>query len=191
MRDGVRASRWRPGDHVLGRGRLDPGNVTVAGDAVSLGLPAGRLDGAEVRTAVSYGPGTFRARLKVADAPSSLTGFFLYAPPDQASEADIEILGERSGTVLFSTYAGGRQTSTETRSLGFDPTAAFHDYEIALDRNTVTFSVDGVAMRTWRSGVPRAAMPLYLNAWYPTWLAGTPSRGGVATLVDGVTVTPR
>lgn len=182
-------ARWVVGNHALGRGRFDPADVSVSGGALALGLPAGRLDGAEVRTAAAFGPGTFRARLKVAAAPSSLTGFFLYAPPDYASEIDIEILDDPSGTVLLSTYAGGAQTHTETRSLGFDPTAAFHDYEIALDRKAVTFSVDGVALRTLRTGVPRAAMPLYLNAWYPAWLAGTPSPTGAATLVDAVSVT--
>jgi beta-glucanase (GH16 family) len=162
--------------------------VSVAAGALSLRLPAGRLDGAEVRTAASFGPSTFAARIKVADARSSLTGFFLYAPPDYASEIDVEILNDRTGTVLLSTYTGGTQTHAETRSLGFDPTAAFHLYEIALDDESVTFSVDGVDLRTLRTGVPRAAMPLYLNAWYPSWLAGTPVPGGAATLVDTVTV---
>jgi beta-glucanase (GH16 family) len=89
---------------------------------------------------------------------------------------------------MFTTYAGGAQTHTETRSLGFDPTAAFHTYEIVLDRKAVTFRVDGIALRTFKSGVPRAAMPLYLNAWYPAWMAGTASPGGAATLVDEVDV---
>ena len=185
------ATRWIVGDHALGRGRLDPADVSVANGALALGLPAGRLDGAEVRTRAGLGPGTFRARLKAADAPSSLTGFFLYAPPDYASEIDFEIRDDRTGTAMLSTYAGGRQTHTETIGLGFDPTAAFHVYEIALDRNAVTFRVDGRALRTWRNGVPRAPMPLYLNAWYPTWLAGTPAPSGAATLVDSVAVTQR
>ena len=184
-------ARWVVGDHTLGRGRLDPADVSVAGGALALGLPAGRLDGAEVRTAATFATGTFRARIRVADAPSSLTGFFLYAPPDLASEVDIEILDDPSGTVLFTTYAGGAETHTETRSLGFDPTAAFHDYEIALDRRSVTFRVDGVARRAWTSGVPHAAMPLYFNAWYPAWLAGSPSPAGAATLVDSVSVAGR
>ncbi len=185
------ASRWVVGAHPLGRGVLDPANASVTGGALSLGLPAGRLDGAEVHTKATYATGTFSARIRVADAPSSLTGFFLYAPPDYASEVDIEILDDPSGIVMFTTYAGGAQTHAVTSSLGFDPTAAFHDYEIALDRKAVTFSVDGVALRTWTSGVPRAAMPLYLNAWYPAWLAGTPSASGAATLVDRVAVRTR
>ena len=89
--------------------------------------------------------------------------------------------------MLLSTYAGGRQTHTETRSLGFDPTAAYHLYEIELARKSVTFRVDGAALRTWKTGVPTAPMALYLNSWFPTGLAGSPSPGA-ATLVDRVEV---
>ena len=182
-------ARWAVGEHRLGRSLLDPANVAVAAGALELRHPAGTLDGAEVRTAALQGSGRYRARIHAAAAPSSLTGFFLYAPPDYASEVDIEILNDASGTVLLSTYANGRQTHTETRALGFDPTAAFHDYEIELARKTATFRVDGVALRSWKNGVPTAPMALYLNSWFPSWLAGTPSPGA-ATRVDEVTVTP-
>jgi len=186
--DSLDGGRWSAGDHQLGRSRLDPANVAVTGGALELRHPAGSLDGAELRSNVLYRTGTYRARIRVAAAPTSLTGFFLYAPPDYASEVDIEILNDPSGTVLLSTYAGGRQTHTETRSLGFDPTAAFHTYEIDLDRKAVTFRVDGVALRSWKNGVPTAPMALYLNSWFPAWLAGAPSPGA-ATLVDRVDVT--
>ena len=53
---------------------------------------------------------TALARLQVPDAPSSITGFFLYAPPDYASEIDIELYNDPRGLVMFTTYAGGRQT---------------------------------------------------------------------------------
>jgi beta-glucanase (GH16 family) len=187
--DSLEGGRWSIGEHQLGRSRLDPANAAVAGGALELRHPAGTLDGAEVRTTALWRTGTYRARLRAANAPSSLTGFFLYAPADYASEVDIEILNDASGTVLFSTYAGGRQTHTETRSLGFDPTAALHTYEIELDRRAVTFRVDGVALRSWKNGVPTAPMALYLNSWFPAWLAGTPSPGA-ATLVDRVEATP-
>jgi licheninase len=177
--------RWTIGDHALGRGRFDPANVFVTDGALALSLPAGTLDGGEVRTAATWGAGTFRARIKAGAAPSSLTGFFLYAPPDYESEVDIEIVGD---TVLLSTYAGGAQTHTETRPLGFDPTAAFHDYEIELTRHSVTFRVDGRALRTWKNGIPKAPMALYMNTWFPTWLGGVTSAATVATLVDSVSV---
>jgi len=187
--DSLDGGRWSAGDHQLGRSRLDPANVAVAGGALELRHPAGTLDGAEVRTRELFRTGTYRARIRAAAAPSSLTGFFLYAPPDYASEVDIEILNDASGTVLLSSYAGGRQTHTETRALGFDPTAAFHTYEIDLDRKAVTFRVDGVALRTWKNGVPTTPMALYANSWFPAWLAGTPSPGA-ATLIDRIDVTP-
>jgi licheninase len=177
--------RWAVGDHQLGLSRLDPENVSVSDGALALRLPAGRLDGAEVRTTATWSTGTFRARLKAAAAPSSLTGFFLYAPPDYASEVDVEIVG---GSVMFSTYAGGAQTHTETRPLGFDPTAAYHYYAIELARRSVTFRVDGVALRTWTTGVPKARMALYANAWFPTWLGGVASPVPAATLIDEISV---
>jgi licheninase len=179
------AQRWAIGDHALGLGRFEPANVSVTDSSLALALPAGTLNGGEVRTNALWGAGTFRARMKAAPAPGSLSAFFLYAPPDYASEVDIEIVGS---SVMFSTYAGGGQTHTETRPLGFDPTAAFHDYEIELTRKAVTFRVDGVALRTWRNGVPKAPMALYVNAWFPTWLGGLPPAATTATLVDSVTV---
>jgi beta-glucanase (GH16 family) len=82
---------------------------------------------------------------------------------------------------MLTTYAGGRQTHTEQRELGFDATAGYHDYAIAWGANRVTFSVDGTALRTWSSGVPKAPMNLYVNAWFPSWLAG------LAPVTDGLT----
>lgn len=45
-------------------------------------LPGGKLDGGEVRSTSAYTSGTFRAKMKIANAPSSLTAFFLYKQPD-------------------------------------------------------------------------------------------------------------
>jgi endo-1,3-1,4-beta-glycanase ExoK len=174
--------------HALGRGVLDPANVTVAGGRIALGLPAGRTDGAEVRSPVLERGGRFEARIRVADAPSSLTGFFLYAPPDYASEIDVEILNDRSGTILLTTYAGGRETHHERRALGFDPTAAAHDYRIDWSQGTVAFAVDGRVLRRFAGGIPTAPMNLYVNAWFPRWLDGIAPQVPVATTVERVTV---
>jgi endo-1,3-1,4-beta-glycanase ExoK len=165
----VQPVAWTPTEHQLGRSALSSANV-LPGPA--LRLPAGTTDGAEIRSTSTFASGTVHARLKVADAPSSITGFFLYAPPDLASEIDIEVYDDPSGRVMLTTYAGGRQTHTETRELGFDPTAGYHDYAIAWGANRVAFSVDGATLRTWTTGVPKAPMNLYVNAWFPTWLAG-------------------
>jgi len=161
-----------PGDHLLGRSHLDPANVVRTGDAYDLNLPAGTTDGAEIKSVKQFSSGTVRAGLKVADAPSSITGFFLYAAPDYASEIDIELYNDPSGTVMFSTYAGGRQTHTVTQSLGFDPTAGYHDYAITWKAGQARFYADGALVRTFKTGAPTLPMNLYANAWYPAWLDG-------------------
>jgi endo-1,3-1,4-beta-glycanase ExoK len=157
---------------------------------LALALPAGRTDGAEVRSLATYRSGRFSARIQVADAPSSITGFFLYAPPDFASEIDVEILNDSTGTVLCTTYAGGRETHHESRSLGFDPRGAPHDYRIDWSRGTAAFAVDGRVLRRWTDGVPSAPMNLYVNAWFPRWLAGLPPAATAATRLDLLTRSP-
>jgi endo-1,3-1,4-beta-glycanase ExoK len=184
--DAFNAKRWAVGEHQLGRSTLSAANVTVAGGRLALALPAGTTDGGEIRSLGSFASGVASARLQVPDAPSSITGFFLYAAPDYASEIDIELYNNPSGTVMFSTYAGGRQTHTETRALGFDPTAGPHDYEIAWGAGRVTFRVDAVALRTWTTGVPTAPMNLFANAWFPAWLDGLAPAAPRAALIDRI-----
>jgi endo-1,3-1,4-beta-glycanase ExoK len=179
-------TRWTATAHPLGRSVVDPANVRVAGGRLALTLPAGRTDGGEVRSTAAFRAGSFAARIRAASAPSSITGFFLYAPPDYASEIDIEILNDATGTVLLTTYAGGRETHHERRALGFDPTAAFHDYRIDWSRGSVAFAVDGRVLRRWTDGVPSAPMNLYLNAWFPRWLAGLPPAAAADALVERV-----
>ena len=68
-------------------------------------LPARTLSGAEIRSNAMYGYGAYSARKKLPNAPSSITGFFLYEPPDYASEIDVEIYNDSSRRMAFySTY---------------------------------------------------------------------------------------
>src|SRR5690349_15257135 len=71
-------TRWAVGEHQLGRSALTTANVAVADGALGLALPAGTTDGGEIRSKLQYSSGTARARLRAANAPSSITGFFLY-----------------------------------------------------------------------------------------------------------------
>ncbi len=166
------ASRWEAATRDLGRGGLAPENVGLEDGLLLLTLPAGTLDGGEVESKDLYGPGFYAARIKVPDAPSSITGFFLYEPPDLESEIDIEIYNDPSGKILFTTYADGEQTHTETTSLPFDPTEDFHDYAFFYDESSITFYVDGEPMQEFEGGLPEKRMKLYVNTWFPTWLDG-------------------
>ena len=187
--DRLDPARWAQSPHVLGRGLLDPANATVADGQLRLGLPAASHDGAEVYTRSLFRSGRFTTRLRVPDAPGSLSALFLYAPPDYGQELDIEIFNERSGRVWVTAYAGGRQTQHAELDLGFDPTAAFHTYEIEWSRKEVAFSADGRVLQRWRSGVPRNTMRLYLNAWWPVWLSGPQLTAPASADADWVTVT--
>jgi beta-glucanase (GH16 family) len=122
----------------------------------------------------------------VPDAPSSITGFFLYEPPDFESEIDIEIFNDPSGKILFTTYAGGEQTHTETKELPFDPTKDFHDYALFYDRDSITFYVDGEPIQEYEGGLPERRMKLYVNSWFPKWLDGEKPNSDRYVYVDWI-----
>ncbi|MBA2510090.1 MAG: glycoside hydrolase family 16 protein [Rubrobacter sp.] len=178
--------RWFANSKNLGRGRLKSENVGVQDETLRIRLPAGTLEGGEIESSDSYGYGSYAASIKVARAPSSLTGFFLYAPPDFHAEIDVEISNDASGRVLFTTFADGEQTNTVEKKLPFDATAAFHEYRIDLYPTRAEFSVDGRLLHTFEDGLPGDSMKLMVNAWYPDWLSGKRPGQDVYTSVDWI-----
>jgi beta-glucanase (GH16 family) len=180
------ANRWTKGNHNLGRSYLDPNNVGVSNGNLGIKLPAGTLKGGEIVSNNLYGYGSYTARIKVPYAPSSITGFFLYYPPDYASEVDIEIYNDSSRRIIFATYARGRQTHSQTMTLPFDPTAGFHEYRFDYASGSIKFYADGRLMKKWTNGLPHKSMKLYVNAWYPTWLEGRKPATDRFVLVDKI-----
>lgn len=178
-------SRWDRGDHQLGRSYLNPANVGVSGGNLNLKLPARSTDGAEIASDELYGYGSYTARIKVPRAPSSITGFFLYYPPDRASEVDIEIFNDRSRKVMFTSYKAGNKV-TETMKLPFDPTRGFHNYRFDYAPGSLKFYVDGKLMHSYSGNVPDEPMRLYANAWYPNWLEGKRSGKNKFVKVDWI-----
>ena len=57
-------------------------------------------------------------------------------------------------------------------------------------KGSAAFAVDGRVLRRWSSAIPTAPMNLYLNAWFPRWLAGIAPPATVFTTVDRVTRRP-
>jgi endo-1,3-1,4-beta-glycanase ExoK len=166
------ATRWVVIERVAGKGTLEPANVTVADGQLRVTLPGGTLDGGEVRSRGLHRWGTYSVRMKVANAPSSLTAFFLYRPPDYQREIDIELWNDSSRRVMFSTYSDGAQTNTRTTLLPFDATADFHEYTIEYRPGSVRFLVDGTPMQRWSKGVTRSSMHVFVTSWFPSWLEG-------------------
>jgi len=188
---GLDPARWSKGDHVLGRSQLDPANVDTDGENLRIKLPARVLDGGEISSSDLLGYGSYAARMRLPNAPSSITGFFLYKAPDLESEIDIEVFNDSTRRVMFTTYSGGHQTHTETRQLPFDPTTGFHEYRFDYSQNAVTFVVDGVAMRTWETGIPQTSMHLMVNSWFPAWLEGKRPKKTAYTYVDWISYEPQ
>lgn len=182
----LNSDRWKATTRDLGRGGLAPENIGIENGQLRLALPEETLNGSEIESRDLYGPGFYAARIKVPDAPSSITGFFLYYPPDLASEIDIEIYNNPSGKVLFTTYAGGEQTHTRTMQLPFDPTEDFHDYAFFYGEDSITFYVDGEPMQEYKGGLPEESMKLYVNTWFPTWLDGEEPDSDRYTYVDWI-----
>ncbi|MGB3635961.1 MAG: glycoside hydrolase family 16 protein, partial [Rubrobacteraceae bacterium] len=176
LRDGFGSldkRNWEISTKELGRGSLAPENVRVGDSRLELKLPTDTFDGGEIKSKKLYQYGSYRARVKVADAPSSLTGFFLYKAPDLENELDIEIFNDSSRRIMFTTYSGGEETNNVRKKLPFDPTEDFHDYRFDFYPDRAEFYVDGELMHSFDEGLPEKAMNLYVNAWFPTWLSGT------------------
>jgi beta-glucanase (GH16 family) len=185
------SGRWLLSSRPFGYGKIDPANVAATNGQLGIELPANKLDGGEIRSRSLYQFGIYRARMKLADAPSSLTAFFLYRAPDYQQEIDIELYNDSSRRVMFSTYSGGAQTNTRTSQLPFDATADYHEYAIDYGVGSLRFLVDGAVMQTWSTGVPRSAMQVFVNAWFPSWLAGQAPTSDRFTSVDWVDVAPQ
>jgi endo-1,3-1,4-beta-glycanase ExoK len=180
------ANRWSATGHLLGRSVLDPLNVSVAGGVLSLLIPGGTVNGGEVQSKTLYKYGSYGIRMRLPNAPSSITGFFLYKPPDYQSEIDIEVYNDSSGRMMVSTCSGGAQTNTRTILLPFDPTAGFHEYWIDYAANGVRFRVDRQLVQAWSRGVPRTDMYLFANAWFPSWLAGQAPTADRSVSIDWI-----
>lgn len=184
-----RETHWMKRSHSLGRSLLEPSNVDTVDGALRLKLPEDTTNGAEIRSTDFFSFGRFEARLRVPDAPSSITGFFLYEPPDEDQEIDIEIFNDRTGRVMFTYYSAGKQVS-RTHELPFDPTAGFHSYCFEYRGDGVEFSVDGELMETLHGEMPRGPLRLYFNAWFPAWCQGQVSTQDHYVLVDHLRVEP-
>ncbi len=184
-------SRWTETEHDLGRSHLDPANVEVVDGNARFKIPERTLQGAEIRSDELYRHGTYSTSMKLPNAPSSITGFFLYKAPDLESEVDIEVFNDSTRRIMFTTYSGGRQTHTETARLPFDPTTGFHEYSFDYSQNAVTFYVDGVEMRTWETGIPQTSMHLMVNSWFPNWLEGRKPKKNAYTYVDWISYEAR
>ncbi len=168
---------WTTSSKKLGRSQLNPENIEVTDGFLNIRLPANTLTGGEIVNQKAMTYGSYEIRMKLPEADSSITGFFLYAPPDYFYEIDIEIYNNKEGVILLTTYAEGEVQNEYIGELGFDPTADFHNYRFDYTKDGVAYYVDNQFIKEWKDGFPqKQEMQLMVNTWYPNWLAGTPTR---------------
>ena len=85
---------WQKEDHALGRSLLLPENVSLSDPAgLLISIPSETTNGGEIRSLEKYGFGVYEVTMAAADAPGSITAFFLYeGGRGKADEIDIELL---------------------------------------------------------------------------------------------------
>lgn len=183
----LRPPAWTAGEHPLGRGRVRARNTAFGRGGVHLRLPEGSCDGAEIRGAERVGFGSYAARMKAADAPGSITAFFLYEDvPGGNDEIDVEIVHGPRPRLLVGTWVSGRQTNRDSVDLPFDPAAGFHEYGIDFHPGAVAVTLDGRELRRWTENLPRNPMRLMANAWWPVWLPCTHGSAARAAVVEWI-----
>ncbi len=184
--DSFNTNNWMKSSFTLERSLLDPANVDVNNGNLRIKIPANTLNGGEIESKGVYKYGTYRARMKLPNAPSSITGLFLYMGPELYNEIDIEVYNDNSGNVDFTTYANGKMQHCVTKNMGFDPTADFHEYRFDFNPGNLNFYVDGKLMQSWTDGMTTNSMYLLVNTWFPQWLKGTKPTSDQYLLVDWI-----
>lgn len=163
---------WYSREGQLGRSKLSQERVNVSDGKLKIIIPKGSVDGGELQTTDLVHYGSYEIRMKVPDAPSSITGFFLYKAPDFHHEIDIEIYNQQDSTALFTSYYSGDAYHENKTLLTFDPTKDFYHYRIDYYPSSVSFFINNQLMQTWTEGFSTEPMYLMINTWFPSWLEG-------------------
>ena len=120
--------------------------------------------GAEYRSAQTFGYGFYAVCMKAADCSGVISSFFTYtgSPWD---EIDIEILGKDMTQVQFNYYTNGQGGHEYLYNLGFDASADFHEYAFDWQKDSITWYVDGKAIRRATSDIPSHPQQIMANVW--------------------------
>ncbi|SHK30356.1 Glycosyl hydrolases family 16 [Anaerobranca californiensis DSM 14826] len=165
-------SFWLKRDFFLGRTNLQKENVFIEDDQLHIKIPKLTLNGGEIQSKEELSFGSYEIKMKLPNAPSSITGFFLYKEPDFYHEIDIEIYNEKNTTALFTTYSDGDMQNHHSEEMSFDPTEDFNIYRIDYYPHKVSFYINGDLKVSWTEGFSLEPMRLIVNLWFPKWLEG-------------------
>ena len=136
--------------------------------------------GAEYRTRDAYVYGRFEVRMKSAGASGMLASFFTYHDVPNAgpvwNEINIEILGQYTDEIQFTTITPGRAIHSQRVKLKYNPHKAFHIYAYEWTPDYVAWFVDGYEVyRQTGDHIRTLKRPqkIMFNIWppdYPDWV---------------------
>lgn len=146
---------WHPNQLSFADGRLA---ITLQADTA--GLSAEPAVSGEYRTNGFYRYGLYQARLMPRATPGTVTGFFTYVGPDSGNphdEIDVEFKGDDTTKLYVNYWTNGVEHPT-TINLGFDASAAYHNYAFRWSATGIEWFVDG--LRVYSENGSRGPLPL-------------------------------
>lgn len=166
-----KADGWSNGDCFDCVWRAE--NVFWADNALNLRIntdssPEYRYSGAEYRTKDYYHYGYYETSMKAIKNDGVVSSFFTYTGPydgDPWDEIDVEILGKDTTKVQFNYYTNGVGNHEYMYNLGFDASEGFHTYGFDWQPDKITWYVDGKAVHTAYSDIPKTPGKIMMNTW--------------------------
>ncbi|MBC8041855.1 MAG: family 16 glycosylhydrolase [Rhizobacter sp.] len=190
---GYDSSRWDLASHTFGENlaRFRPENAVIADGKLRLVLRKEKwqdrnFTGGEIRSknpspgnaGLFYTYGRYAVRMKAAKGSGVISSFFTYRySPWQ--EIDIEFLGKSPSKIQFNVFFNaGKPGDLNNKGsdepvlveLGFDATAAFHDYVFEWTDKYIRWYADGKMLHevSKPERLPDLPQQVMMNIWHPS-----------------------
>ncbi len=156
--------------------QYDKNLVSVSDGILQLSMVPDTLDGkprprcSEITYSTEkFQYGSFRASIKTTTLSGGVVGWFVYkdgVPGDgQLHEIDMEILTEDITQIHYTLHHDEYSVDHTVDQLGFDPSAAFHEYRFDWYPDSVVYYVDGLRRYAQTHKVPDDSCQIMLNYW--------------------------
>jgi hypothetical protein len=177
---------WDVSSGKLGRSIFEKENVKVDDGFLTIKIPKKTVNGGEISLSKDVSYGSYEITMKIPDADSSITGFFLYKAPDYFNEIDIEVVNNKSGEFWLTTYSDGGKNNIFIGNLGIDFSKDFHRFKINYYKDYLSFYIDDIFLKRWTEGYSHNSMKLMVNCWFPAWMEGEKSEHEEFLIIDNI-----
>ncbi|MCP1169281.1 family 16 glycosylhydrolase [Limimaricola litoreus] len=169
------AATWNQTAWEVDHAQYGGGDLTLRLDGTDTGTKP--FTGAEIQSRDSFGYGSFEVRMRASGESGTVSAFFLYTGEffgaDAHNEIDFEFLGNNPSQVSINYYYGDDKLANyieEDINLGFDASAAFHDYRIDWMPDAIRWFVDDRLFYEIRSDqaplpIPNEDMRVMSSLW--------------------------